>query len=356
MSQAFRSRGPSSSGRAELYRDLARWRDIGGEFNPLFQLANANCGMQLTLCKTLLCRIDHGRGEPLAARLLVGGGNVTSAEHGYRLFDLAEIARRDPDALAFLRGGSDGNPGQGGSDAAWTSLPDASPFRRAFSRYLQEFGHRAINESEVANPRWVEDPGYLLDLVRGFVEAGGDATADPREAAALVRRSAEADLRRASRLWRPLVRWSAARARRALSLRESARSAMMASMEPVRWILLETGRQMCAGGLLEAPEDVFHLAPVDVETYLLGRWDGAGATELVADRRARRDAWLAEASPRHHLLVGWSFARSREPCSRFRDRCRIGRSLARGRRVAGDRLGARAAHCQSPRRTPAPRG
>jgi rifampicin phosphotransferase len=258
------------------------------DFGDQFQRGNAAAGAWLTTLGRLLGRVAPGSGPALAGGLMAGSGQVTSAAHGYRLYDLADVARRDPAARAYFT--------QTPLDAqGWRRLPPDSPFRAGMERFLAEFGHRTANEIEISNPRWNDDPTYLLEQVRFLLAAGPGRP--PREAARAARAAAEAEVRRRTVLLRPLVRFLAARARHAAGLREAGKSAMMALWEGMRGIALEIGRRMTAAGALDAPEDIVHMAVVDWESFLRGEWDGRGARALVADRKAQRAAWLAESPP-----------------------------------------------------------
>src|SRR5215469_5539697 len=105
---------------------------------------------------------------------MAGSGQVTSAAHGYRLYDLAEVARRDPAAQAYFA--------QTPLDPqGWRRLPPDSPFRAGMEQFLAEFGHRAVNEIEISTPRWNDDPTYLLEQVRFLLAAGPGR--QPRQAA-----------------------------------------------------------------------------------------------------------------------------------------------------------------------------
>lgn len=171
------------------------------------------------------------------------------------------------------------------------SLPAGSPFRRELERFLEEFGHRAVYEGEIANPRWNEDPTYLLEQVRDLLESG--RTHSPREMARAARAAGEAELTRLPWYVRPLVRWLARKAQEGAALREAAKSAFASIAEPGRRDFLEMGHRLVAAGKLDDPADVFHLAWADLEMYLRGEWDGTGARTLVADRKTRDAAWLA---------------------------------------------------------------
>jgi rifampicin phosphotransferase len=281
---------------AELGCELTRWQEISEEFAPGFQLANAFNGLCMYSLKPLLGWLTGSDGTGLFSRLLAGTGGVTTAEQGYRLRDLAEVARTDPAALAWLRGSSGEAPRPWSGDPhSWERLGPDSPFRRKFAEYLHDFGHRSEFEYEVAHPRWIDDPSFLMEQVRWHLDA--PAAEDPRLAAARVRRTVEDELRRATWVLRPLVFWLVAQARRGMALRESSKSALVATREPVRRIVCELGKRLVSADKLDDPGDVFFLTSVDLEAYLAGRWDGEGARALAADRRAQVRAWERETPP-----------------------------------------------------------
>src|SRR5262249_24924906 len=222
------------------------------------------------------------RAAALTAALMTGSGSVVSAEQGYRLFDLVAAAQHDPDAQTYLHA-------QPRDPHGWKRLPAASSFRQALEAFLRDFGHRGVYELMIANPRWEEDPTYLLDQVCVLLVAG--RTRPPQDAAQARRAEAEAELRRVSWLTRPLVRWLAGCARRSAALREAGKSALVAAIAPARRMLLDAGRRMVAAGILDQRDDVFHLSWPDIETWLRGEWDGTGARALVAERQARDAQW-----------------------------------------------------------------
>jgi pyruvate,water dikinase len=77
-------------------------------------------------------------------------------------------------------------------------------------------------------------------------------------------------------------------------MREAGKSALVSLAEPARLMVLAAGARMADAGALAERDDVFGLTWLDVETFLRGEWDGAGANALVASRKAQRAAWLAE--------------------------------------------------------------
>lgn len=156
-------------------------------------------------------------------------------------------------------------------------------------RFLEEFGHRAVYEADIMNPRWSEDPGYILEQVRQYI---GEAELSPRTSARALREQAESEVRRLTLWRRPLIRWLVRRLGQGMAQREAAKSAMGATVEPARRVYLEIGRRLAEAGSLGQPADIFHLSSYEIQSYLLNEWDGRGARELAEDRRAQRERWL----------------------------------------------------------------
>lgn len=245
-------------------------------------------GLWQRLLEDLLVWRIPARGRAVAAGLMAGSGAVTSAEHGYRLAELAALAQDDPAARSYLTSAQRDPEG-------WRRLPPASPFAAECARFLADFGHRGVYEADIANPRWSDDPTYLFEQMRLRVESGKlDA---PRDRGRAVRAAAEAELAALPCWLRPLVSWLAARARGMAALREAGKSALVAPLQPLRAIALEVGRRLVSSGAIDQPADVFQLSREDVEAVLRGEWDGSGARELAAARQARDALWSAEAPP-----------------------------------------------------------
>jgi len=172
--------------------------------------------------------------RPMIGKLLAGTGSVVSAEHGYAICDLASSARNDRAALEWLASGSPATE--------WATLPASSPFRHGLARFLDEFGHRAVYEADYLNPRWIEDPTYILDQVRFFL--ANPQRMAPREAAKRLRNQAEQAVRHAAGWRTPIIFWIIGRLRRAMAAREAAKSALAALVLPARRVALEIGRRL----------------------------------------------------------------------------------------------------------------
>ncbi|MGE3179946.1 MAG: PEP-utilizing enzyme, partial [Vicinamibacterales bacterium] len=281
---------------AEIREWLSRLERDSMTMAPIIGLANTYPGPWQMLAESLLRPVAAADTTAILSRLLAGGGNVTSAEQSYRLHTLAEVARSDAAAMHWLA--------QDAPATTWTTLPDASPFRRELSRFLDEFGHRAVYEADILNPRWADDPGFIVDQIRAHLR--GPVRESPRDAAARTRQDGDAAVRRRTLWRRPLIRWAVARLQQALALREYSKSVLASIVLPMRRCYLAVGRRLTARGLLTRPEGIFHLSKIDLMTLLSREWDGRGAGALSEDRAARRDAWLAEPTPPDVIVEGGS--------------------------------------------------
>ncbi len=294
-------------------------------FGGPFMMASSLLGWQGELEKQLE-NLAPGRGRGLAAALVAGTGAVVSAQHGTRLFDVADAARADPAALAWFQA----TPFEAGS---WRTLAADAPFRRAFDAFLAEFGHRAVYEAEIATPRWSEDPSWLLEQVRAILEGHGRR---PDGAARERREAAEREIRSLTWLRRPGLGWLVRRARQGAALRERAKSALVAQVGPLRRALLEAGSRLAASGAIAAREDVFFLSWGDVEARLRGEWDGTGARALVSDRREQVAAWERESAP--DVIVAGAPAAPPPPPAKPVDGMLRGMGVSSGRATGPARL------------------
>lgn len=238
----------------------------------------------LYLLRLLLERRLGREGHALLNASLQGRSQVISAQQIFRLMELAKTARQEPSARAFFLA------------EPW----DPSLFRdrltgtaclRGFDEYLDDYGHRAIGESDMMSPRFVEMPDYLLEIIRAHLQR------PPAKSVSEIRReqnatSAAALQRiRAACGWRVhewlFFRWCHTRLARYLALRETNRHALMHFSMASRRLLLLMGQHFAGRLLLAAPDDIFFLTSDEIREIARDhRRDWRG---LVAARRAERE-------------------------------------------------------------------
>lgn len=245
----------------------------GGALSKLLELVEKAC---------------PGQGHALTAALMAGGEPSVTASQGYALMALAELAQADAAALAWLR-----SPQR--DSAAWReALPDGSPFKQAFADFLGRYGHRAVYETYLRNPRWREAPGYLLDSVVNLIGADAGALRARQEEAA---RQAWQQLRAALPFWqRPLAAKLLQASRLEGRQREAARSVLVAYLAAARRSALALGQRYLGQGLAAAG-DVFHLTATELFALADGRLAPVAAGRRAALRRTQLETWAATPDP-----------------------------------------------------------
>ncbi|QVQ28557.1 PEP/pyruvate-binding domain-containing protein [Achromobacter deleyi] len=252
--------------------------------DELFFLQGSGGGALSKLLE-LVDKAVPGEGHALTAALMAGGEPSVTAAQGYALMTLAQLAEQDAQALAWLR-----TPGR--DSAAWAgALPDGSAFKQAFADFLHRYGHRAIYETYLRNPRWREAPGYLLDSILNLIGADPAALRARQDAAA---RQAWQRVRKALPFWqRALAAKLLASSRIEGNQREAARSVLVAYLAVARKSALELGRRTSGPDGLAAADDIFHLNAAEIFALAEGRMAPAALGRRAAARRTQLEAWAA---------------------------------------------------------------
>ncbi|MEV0591108.1 PEP/pyruvate-binding domain-containing protein [Nonomuraea cavernae] len=231
-------------------------------------------------------RIDYLPGSGLALlRLLV---SLKLLGRGKEFGDLIAGARtRTSDANQALE--------ELAEEARLTNALDADPPPAAFAAklraFLAEYGHReTASPLLVTPPTWADAPETVLGLVRML------AAKPPAPAAgddALERLLAHPRLRQAARRTRMTRRVQAARA--GVAFREDSHFFFTEPLPVLRRSLVEIGRRLRDAGLLQEPEDVFHLR--------LEEFEGIDDVKTLAepDRERLRATVLRRAAKREEF-------------------------------------------------------
>jgi pyruvate,water dikinase len=228
-----------------------------------------------------------GQGNRFGA--LLSGVESKTLEANRALEELAARVRSDP-ALAAIFSRQEGG-------ALWSALEE-EPAGRAFLAdlrvFLDRYGHRETASALlVSQPTWKDAPEVVLGMVKSF------AAAEPRP----PRDRPAWEVARDGVLAHPLLRIRPLRsaflhllgeARYLWQIREDTHFYATTAMPVVRRALLELGRRLTSAGVLDAPEDVFHLRLDELER-LDGTWPppprlADGLRELALRRKARRAA------------------------------------------------------------------
>jgi rifampicin phosphotransferase len=230
---------------------------------------------------------------------LQGQAAVISAQQIVRLAELADMVRRDPSVTLWF------------TAEEWDPVEvrrqlEGTDFLRAFNRYLEDYGHRGVGESDVMSPRFADQPELLLAVLRTQILAPTSATpADILQRQTVVRERALAEIR--SRFgWRfhrwAIFSWWYRRLCRFFALREANRHHLMYYSAAVRSLLLRLGEWLVERGRLSSREDIFYLTIKERADLLAGGssdWRG-----VIQARRADRDRYATTSVP--DTIRDWS--------------------------------------------------
>ena len=286
--RADRLRNISSEAIALRLDTLGKWLD---EHELTFAIAG---GVSQCL-QALGSLLPQWLGEDWRALLngaLQGQAAVISAQQIVRLADIADMIRQDPRLTAWF------------TEENW----DPNEFRRrlegtdvlhVFDRYLEDYGHRGVGESDPMSPRFADQPELLLSVLRTQILAPTSATSgDILQRQAAVRERALSQIR-ARFGWRfhrwAIFSWWYRRLCRFFALREANRHHLMYYSAAVRSLLLRLGELLVEQERLSSREDIFYLTINEREEWSTGGlrdWRG-----LIEARRAEQDRYATVSVP-----------------------------------------------------------
>lgn len=210
---------------------------------------------------------------------LQGQGTVISAQQILRLAELTDIARYEAVANAFLIS-EPWNPSTFRVALANTT------FLLAFDRYLEDYGHRAVGESDVMAPRLADNPESILSILRAQLISAAPSQKTIRSRQDKTRAAALDQIKRRIG-WRldrwALFLWCYRRLGRFFALREANRHHLMYYSIAIRTLLLRLGELLVERGQLNQRDDIFFLTISDRADLLAG-----STRNWKAEIRARR--------------------------------------------------------------------
>jgi phosphohistidine swiveling domain-containing protein len=281
-------------------------------------------GVLRTLSAKWLGEAGDGRG--LHNDLLVGEGDIVSAEPARRLQAMARVVAADPELTTLLA-----ERPLAKIEAAFVTSPNRA-FLDLYDAYLAKFSDRCLDELKLESPTLADDPLMLLRTIGQLAQRERAASATlsvvtgtvpttTREAADTanvadsapsprvsgtgpvtqdVRAGAEARVAAALR-GRPIrgviFRWVMGQARARVRHRENLRFERTRVFGRVRRIFVEAGRRLAAEGLLARSDDVFYLQVDEVLGVVEGTATTASLAALADVRRREYDAYRELPAP-----------------------------------------------------------
>ena len=234
----------------------------GGDltFAAVAAVSQALRALRLTLQRRLK---DSWR--PVLNAATQGFGTVISARQILWLVELAELARRDPPVRDYIL------------SKCWLQHLDldrlaGTAFQAELDRFLLEYGHRAIGESDPRSPRFAEQPAYVLGIIRGHllnpVPCQSHAV---QEEQARTRHAAIQQIRRAFG-WRLHEWWWFCWWHRYLcrsqALREANRHYLMYYLAGAKRLLVKLAGKLVERGVLDTVDDLFFLVSDEIRVLV----------------------------------------------------------------------------------------
>ena len=256
----------------------------------------------------LLWAIDRWLGmdkRNLVLSVLQGVPGIRTQDGNLALRRIAERAAKESDAVEFVRGHE--------AEQIWPALHAAELpasllwLRHDLDDFIDEYGHRAAGELEIAEPRWAEQPALILDTFRDYVLHPGEAGADESlERQRRVRSEAHQEIK--DLLYRhplgylrwPLFRAQIYQARRLQPLRENPKFTLLELSQQQRGLWKELTARWINAGLLSSEDDIYYLLFEELATLARRSSDpavGARMRSRIRRRRAQLAEWTQSPAP-----------------------------------------------------------
>jgi pyruvate,water dikinase len=272
--------------------ELGRWLE---RREMTFAIA-VGTGQCLQACSRLLPHWLGPDWRRLLNESLQGQGTVISAQQILDIAALVSLVRKDVALSHALKNGWE--PGRARQNS------EGARFVSVFDRYLEDYGHRAVGESDVMSPRLADQPEALLEVIKTQLEGPSATPEELMRRQRMVRDQALGTIRgrcgwRVDRWF--VFRWWYRRLCRFFSLREANRHHLMWYSLAARRLLLHLGELLVDRGVFTHKEDIFFLSLREREAMEKAPTETWAA--LVKARRAEREYWKTLKVP--DVIHGW---------------------------------------------------
>ncbi len=276
-----------AAGTTTLAQRLALWRSLYDEFADglaLRLLPLLMAGMMSFYQLRRLARRELGS-DLLTLEIARGLPHNVTTEMDLTLWTVAQVMRDDPASAARF---SAADAAALAEDFRAGRLP--LPAQVALTAFMDRYGMRGLAEIDLGRPRWREDPAHVIGVVQSYLHID-----DPQQApdvvfrrGARVAEAAIGELVQAmpSAAEARLARLFASRMRALAGMRETPKFTIVRMMGVVRAMLLRSGEDLVAAGVLDTPDDIFFLHLAELETLAAAGLDEVRAGS-VGDRLRR---------------------------------------------------------------------
>lgn len=257
------------------------------------------------LINDFLCMVAFGAsrkameawaGEPglaLHSDIMIGQGDIVSAEPARRIRQMGETVRGEADLIARLTKGE------------VEAVHAHAELKPLYDAYIAKFGDRCTEELKLESVTLHEDPRQLLAAIAtaAQMEARTHQAETNAQAVGLRMRALFAGRPLKRRIAAGLTGWAKTRVRD----RENLRFERTRLFGRVRRIVRASGRRLTEAGVLGAEEDIFLLTVEEWLGSVEGGVPDRGLKALVEVRRAEQEQDMARAAPPERLTIRGGF-------------------------------------------------
>ncbi len=247
----------------------------------------------------LLQRWAASQAETYLLHLRRSRTDTQTSAQGLALRQLAEEIRARPEVRALLTSELD--------DArewqAWGEIEDGLSFQEKLGHFLEQHGARASDEFELAQPRWREDPTFVLTVLRGYLRAPETPPIEETFTGEKVEISTQLSPLRRRLLDRAVDAYT-----HNVALRESVKYRLIEGFAALRARFLDVGADLMKQDRLAAREEIFYLYPGEIQALQRGHSLSKAPVILIEQRKTERARWSASTPPALLLTDGLAVA------------------------------------------------
>jgi pyruvate,water dikinase len=223
----------------------------------------------------------------LVNSLMTGLGGMDSARAGIEIWKLANSAGENKKIRESLLT----SPGYDEFREKVVGFTGSEEYLAQWDKFFREHGHHTRGEIEFINKRWSEDPGYILGIVKAYLESPPPDPMEEEERQAANRKKVIVETRK--RLKNPLKRavfnYLLINAQTGSLVRENVKGDAIKVIEVYRRALLETGRRMVERKLTESVDDIFFLEERELRKYLRYAKRSPRVLKMIDERKRERE-------------------------------------------------------------------
>ncbi|MCO5209125.1 MAG: hypothetical protein M9936_05490 [Caldilinea sp.] len=214
----------------------------------------------------------------LLAATLGGNEGAIESDMAQRIRQLGRIAAAQPEVAGWLSAGAFDD---------WTNTVPAGDFADAAQTFFSLYGHRALAEGDVCNPRWSEQPGIVFDAIRAAAE-------NPSTAIAVGAGSIDALLGAADGKARKEVARLVEQIRTLIDMQSRAIHAYAYILAATRRWALAAGHEAMADHRITEIDNVFFYELEEMKQMMTGEWnvsDRSAIHETASERQEHYAQW-----------------------------------------------------------------